>query len=180
MRVAIAVVLGAVAAALIATGARAARSAYLAISAESPGKSESVLSVKVYEDGVRIVAQGGRPFIIHVDSSYPVEPSQVYIAMSDGRVYRLEDGCLDYSCDYLIRYYGLVLAVYGGGRVRALSFRTDVAWALEDDDLIPEESPAVQKPESEDEELQRIIDEWWEIEVVPKDRQFRKEWFGAE
>ncbi|MCH7472551.1 hypothetical protein IIA79_06320 [bacterium] len=147
-----------------------ASSDYLALSAVEPEDVESVRRFYVLEDMPHIAVWGGKPFFIKVQSSYPVEPSHLYIAISDGQLYSLTDSTLEYNCKYYPAYYGLVLAVYPNDRFEVLAFLMYSGWRPEDRDLVPEEMPEAKKPFTDDEQLQSLIDEWWETVVVPKER----------
>lgn len=151
----------------------ASSSFYLAVSARSAEGFSSVRKLGVFYDEPYIAVMGGEPFTIEIECSYPVEPARVYLAVSDGAIHEIANFELDYSCTNLVRYYGLILAVFPSGTVEASSFWMKPSWRIEDEEFVPEERPLPAKPVIEDDTLQALIDDWWEATVIPMENQFK-------
>ncbi len=156
----------------VSSGLAVSRSPYLAVSAQSAEGVQSVTGVGLLDEIPYIDMWGGKPFLIRVVSTYPLEPTGLYITVSDGRLYSLTDSSLEFNCKYLARYYGLVIAVYPDDTVGTSSFWMFPGWRIPDAHLIPKERPKPQKPTVEDEKFQQLIDEWWEDTVVAKEKKY--------
>ncbi|MCD6119253.1 hypothetical protein J7K50_05385 [bacterium] len=143
------------------------------------GLSVGVQPIKDVESSIRVIKElqgepfigvwGGKPFMLTVNGSDPTEfeRAHVLIAISDGEVYDVTEGrSLIYSCDYLALYYVLVIASIEGREPLTCSLWIQPAWRKEDVKFIPVERPKIKKPLCEDEEIQEIIDSWWETKVL--------------
>jgi hypothetical protein len=153
-----------------------ARSAqHISVSARAIDGNDAVRTVKMQGGMLHIGVRGSRPFTLIVESSYPLPPEQVLIAMSDGKLYELPDAELVYTCEYLLTGYGLAMAVFADESIQTCAFRLLPAWHKEEADLIPEERPELLPPQTDELRLQEEIDFWWLNSVLTAEREKKRE-----
>jgi hypothetical protein len=150
---------------------------YLVVSARSKEGYSSVNSVYEKEAGVEVSVDGGVPFELILESSYPLSPAEMHVAFSDGQVLEASNGICEYQCDYLIRYYGLGIALYPDGSIDVFPFEMGPSWWPEDLHLIPYEFPEVTRPVSPNPDIDSLIGVWWADHVVPVDAEWRGSFF---
>jgi hypothetical protein len=140
---------------------------YLSLTAQSI--DQYALNSVVEDSGVlRLSVHGGRKFRITPIYSHPAGIKSLAIAFSDGKLYDLPEGTFDYRGDFLIAYYGLIIANYNDGAQETLPFYFTTCWYPKQlkNGEIPEIYPDVVKPDVADVALQAKIDQWWTEDVT--------------
>lgn len=148
---------------------------YLSIDVHD-GDIQSVRTVKVLDDNYYIGVYGSKEFQIEPLSSYPLPADQIYVATSEGKLLEPEDERFPYQCDYLIKYWGMVIAVYPDGYIESFPFEIGPAWRKGEE--IIEEFPEISMPRTEDARVDALILDWWSKTVEPADREWRDKFFG--
>lgn len=140
---------------------------YLSLTAQSI--DQYALNSVVEDSGVlRLSVHGGKKFRITPIYSHPAGIKSLAIAFSDGALYTLPQGTFDYRGDFLIAYYGLIIANYNDGLQETLPFYFTTCWYPKQlkNGEIPEIYPDVVKPVVADAALQAKIDKWWTDDVT--------------
>jgi hypothetical protein len=138
--------------------------------------NDSVRCAAITRNNVTLLqVRGGKPFQVVVLNYLPDTPERVLIAATDGVVHPVEDMRLEYTCSFLILYYGLVIAEYPGDIVETARFEMHPAWRKEEAGTIPEDTPLLKKPASDDKRIQAEIETWWDTFVVPQEKALRHE-----
>ena len=133
--------------------------------------NDSVRCAAITRNNVTLLqVRGGKPFQVVVQNSYRGAPERVLIALTDGEVHPVTDLRLEYTCSFLILYYGLVIAEYPGDVIETARIEMHPAWRKEDAGSIPDERPLLKKPASDDKRIQHEIGTWWDTFVVPQER----------
>lgn len=143
-------------------------SRYLAISAASKEGFDAIRTVKFWDGRQLIGIWDNQPFSMEVTSSYPDDPLEIYIALSDGQLYDVTKEAMDYQCLYFVPIYGLVIGKYPEGHYGTLNFFINSAW--KEPTYLPER-PELLMPEVEDDpEMQELIERWWKCEVEEREK----------
>jgi hypothetical protein len=140
---------------------------YLSLTAQSI--DQYALNSVVEDAGVlRLSVHGGKKFRITPIYSHPAGIKSLAIAFSDGKLYNLPQDTFDYRGDFLIAYYGLIIADYNDGVQETLPFYFTTCWYVKqkENGEIPAIYPEVVKPVVEDAALQAKIDQWWTDDVM--------------
>lgn len=140
---------------------------YLAISAKSLEESKAVSKV-FFKDGFLFISiWEDKPFSVEVSSSYPDEPIEILIALSDGKVYDVTKKAMDFRILYLIPYYGLVIAKYPDGEYETSNFQMHGKW--KEPNYLPEKPELIMPVNLDDPQMQELIDRWWNYEVMVRE-----------
>ena len=151
---------------------------YLTVAALDDRDVHAVRSVKELNGEYYIGVFGGKPFLLKLQSSYPIDPVQTFVATTEGKLLAAEEGMVQYQCDYLVPYWGLAIMVYEDGYAEGFPFRVGPAWKL--DQVVPEVFPEIIKPESDNQEVSALIESWWVEIVVQADQEWREARFETQ